>query len=179
MNRFSNILYVLSSDLCDIKELGRAITLAQENHASLTVLDIVESLPPSARMMITAATPDELKKTTINGRLERVQTILGIVGQEGVDPEVKVLFGNRAREIMSEVDENRYDLVLKSSEKAGLFRNIDKHLMRKCSIPLWLMESGGEMISDLQVPAFPGPAERDNSSSGKVKIIPGSESSVG
>ena len=143
MKRIASILYVMGSRPGDIKDLEQAIVLAKESQARVTVLDIVESLPPASRMLITAVPSGELKNSVLAGRQEQLEGLLSMIRPDGVDLRVRVLFGNRAREISHEATAGSYDVVVKQQETG----RIDKYLSRNCSTSLQLLKSDGSLAS--------------------------------
>ena len=50
VQRFKNVLVVFDKDK---ETLGRAVTLAKSNRARLTVVGVLEGLPPNARRPVT------------------------------------------------------------------------------------------------------------------------------
>lgn len=60
MRRLANILYVMDGDLNGMKALEQVMTLASEHNANLTLLDVIKSLPPATRMLITSASTGDL-----------------------------------------------------------------------------------------------------------------------
>jgi len=133
MKRFSNILLVADTAMEDSAALERAVTLAINNQASLTLIDIVDDVPADLRMAVTAVTPQELH---------------GIVVSEkrGIELKAQVLVGKPFLEIIRQVLRNKHDLVIKCAEsKASLkdefFGSTDMHLLRKCPCPVWIIKT--------------------------------------
>ncbi len=127
----------------DIKDLEQAIVLAKESQARVTVLDILDSLPPASRMLITAVPSGELKNSVLAGRQQQLEGLLAMIRPDGVDLRIRVLFGNRVREISHEATAGSYDVVVKPQEMG----RIDKYLSRNCSISLQLLKSDGSLAS--------------------------------
>ena len=67
MNRFKNILLVLNPEGNDVATVSLAVSLARRNQSDLTLISIVEDLPPEAHMWVNAL-PSE-------GLFERVMPI--------------------------------------------------------------------------------------------------------
>ena len=72
MQRFKKILFVADPVVENAAGLKRAITLALENQASLTVVGVVGDLPRDVRMAITAVTPTELMDSVVSERREKL-----------------------------------------------------------------------------------------------------------
>ena len=60
MKRFSNILLMADAALANSIALERAVALALNNQASLTLVDSVDSIPTEMQMAVTAITPRKL-----------------------------------------------------------------------------------------------------------------------
>ncbi|MGB5612386.1 MAG: universal stress protein, partial [Sedimenticolaceae bacterium] len=60
MKRFKNILLTVDFDSKQQTAVDRAVSLAKQNDACLTVFSVVKELPADARMAITSMPPQEL-----------------------------------------------------------------------------------------------------------------------
>lgn len=138
MKRLANILYIINKDLCDMKVLDQVKILANEHQATLTLLDVIESLPRSDRMSITYMPTREIRNRVVANRLNQLEELISMVGQDNDDLRPRVLFGKRSREITREAAEGGYDLVIKTPEKG----RTDKYLMHNCTCPLWVLKPG-------------------------------------
>jgi len=68
MERFSNILLLADTGLEDSNALKRALALANSNQASLTLVDVVDSVPAEMQLAITTITPAELRAVSTSKR---------------------------------------------------------------------------------------------------------------
>ena len=143
-----NMLYVMSKNLDNIKILGQVIKFAKEHSASLTLLDVIESLPRSSRMLITSVPTIDLRDDLVNNRLEELEALVARFRSDSVALRPRVRFGNQARQIAHEADEGGYDLVIKSPGKSRM----DKYLQRHCSCPVWLLKPDDYDASGQLVP---------------------------
>jgi nucleotide-binding universal stress UspA family protein len=146
MKRFSNILLIADAGADHSTALKRAVALAKNNQASLTLLDIVDSIPPELQMAITAVTPMELCDIVVTEKRKELRQIIETITDEKIAVEAKVLVGTPFIEIIRQVLGNDYDLVIKCAEGATglrdmLFGSTDMHLMRKCPCPVWIIKS--------------------------------------
>ena len=146
MKRFSNILVIADAATDHSPALKRAMALAKNNQASLTLVDIVDSVPAELRMAITAVTPEELRDIAITEKREKLDEILRTIVDEDIAVEAKVLVGKPFIEVIRQVLGNDHDLVIKCAEGAAslrdvLFGSTDMHLMRKCPCPVWIIKS--------------------------------------
>ena len=129
----------MDGDLGNMLALKQAIMLAQENQANLTLLSVVESLPKSARMLLTAITPYEITKKIVRERLDELEALVSMINQEDFTLRTRARYGNPEREIARETAENGYDLLIDISRKGAkdqrliknhrLLRNSNCHIM--------------------------------------------------
>ncbi len=146
MKRFSNILLIADAGVENSKALGRAISLASNNQASLTLVDVIDSVPTEMQLAITAVTPQELLDIVVSERLKQLESVVATGKNSGLDIEARVLVGKPFLEIIRQVLRNKHDLVIKCVDPSGtfkstLFGSTDMHLMRKCPCPVWVIKS--------------------------------------
>jgi nucleotide-binding universal stress UspA family protein len=143
VKRFSNILFVAGSGEDDSVALAQAVALANNNQATLTLVDVVDMAPTEMQMAITAVTPAELCDIVA---AEKLAALTELAGDVAIAAETKVLVGKPFMEIIREVMANGRDLIIKSVESSqsieqALFDVTDKKLLRKCPCPVWLIKS--------------------------------------
>lgn len=143
MKQFKNILLYGGTQDNGEFALRRAVQLAEENGARLTILDVLKPVPMAMRLFSGSVEPDELQKFVYSQRRDELQTLCSANVPSGVSCEVKVTVGQPAVEIIRGVLRDGYDLVLKTAEgggllQRGLFGSIGMHLMRKCPCPVWI-----------------------------------------
>ncbi len=146
MKRFSNILLITDADTDDAQAAQRAITLAKNNQADLTICAVVDSVSAETQMAITAVTPKELRDIVVAEKHAKLDEIINTFADEEIAVKAKVLVGKPFIEIIRQVLGASYDLVIKSAEgasslKNSLFGSTDMHLMRKCPCPVWIIKS--------------------------------------
>jgi nucleotide-binding universal stress UspA family protein len=142
MKRFKNILYVSERTVAQDVTVARAVSLAQNNQASLTVIDVVAEdaagigMPPGGPISV------QWMKALIDERRGSLEALVA-PHREQVDIGVEVLVGRRFIEVIRAVLRNDRDLVIKPAENPAwidtLFGSDDMHLLRKCPCPVWLM----------------------------------------
>ena len=142
------MLYVMSRDLNNIKILGQVIKFAKEHTASLTVLDVIDSLPRASRMLITAVPTADLRDNLVSTRLDEIEALVSRIGSDAIALQPRVRFGDRATEIVRAAADGAYDLVIKNPGR----RRTDRNLLRNCSCPVWLLEpdnydAAGQLIT--------------------------------
>lgn len=131
MNRFKNILVVAGDTVGSDEALDRAIRVAQENNAVLTLLEVIE---------------DQYAATGVaDERTRRLERILGPIRATGLDVRSRVRHGKIFLEVTHQVLSHKHDLVIMAAEAPGGFRDLlfgsnSLHLMRKCPCPVWVLK---------------------------------------
>jgi len=141
MKRFANILLIAGGDNWLETALERAVSLAKENQANLTVVEAIEfsaDLEVIARQQL-----DSLRSELVSKRLAELDNMVQHV-RDRVSVQTMVIHGPVFLEIIREVLRKNYDLVMKMSGGRGrltdlLAGSVDMHLLRKCPCPVWLM----------------------------------------
>jgi nucleotide-binding universal stress UspA family protein len=123
--------------------LKRAVALANNNQALLTVCAVVDAVPRDLQMAITAVTPLELQKIAISEKQVWLDEVVKSGAVAGVPLESIILVGKPFIKIIRQVLGNGHDLIIKCAEDSGgsgrmLFGSTDMHLMRKCPCPVWI-----------------------------------------
>jgi len=142
MRRFKNILYVAESSLVP-NAFDQAVDLADGNGARLTVILVLETIP-SYLTQQAAQTMRQARIAEQNAALDWMKE--RIAGR--LEIETKVVEGSLFLEVIREVLRDGRDLVIKSAGGEGeassrLIAAADKHLLRKCPCPVWLIKSAG------------------------------------
>lgn len=144
MHRFNNILCVIDAAAEQRWVLERAVALAQNQQARLTVLTVLEPVPA-----MTGIVPATVEQALRQRFADRVAAMLQRIAAAAT-PQVKVVFGRSYLEVIHEVLRHGYDLVLKPATAdtnltTVLFGSDDMHLLRKCPCPVWLLKEGGRV----------------------------------
>jgi len=144
MKRFKNILFVnVKPD--DKAAFERAVTLAVRNQATLTVVEVLETLPPEERMLINSRHNVDLMEIAAQKSSKHLESLIAPLESEGLRVDSKVLLGTPFLEIIREVLRKEHDLVIKAAEGKSqtnhmLFGSTAMHLMRKCPCPVWVIK---------------------------------------
>lgn len=121
----------------------RAVVLAENNQASLTVVSMNEYSAAATGMQDSEITPDELQALALQGHKQHLATLVEPY-QDRLSIETRALSGIPFLEIVREVLRYGYDLVIKPAETYDwldrLFSSGDMHLLRKCPCPVWLIK---------------------------------------
>ncbi len=145
MKRFSNILLVVDDRADYSAALKRATTLAKGNNAHLTVCASIDAIPNEVRMRVITITSREVLDVAVAKKQEWLSDIVRSVATEGVSIDTKVLVGKPFIEIIRQVLRDDHDLIIKCADADSglreiLFSSTDKHLMRKCPCPVWIIK---------------------------------------
>jgi universal stress protein E len=146
MKRFKNILVVLDPEDEDHLALQRAVAVARLNQASLHVLLVLEALPLEMRMLVTAVHPQALQDIVERKQRARLDKWLAPLREDGIAVTTSLEWSNTPfLAIIRTVLRHQHDLVIKTVQRvtgpgAVLFHPTDRHLMRKCPCPLWMLK---------------------------------------
>jgi len=143
VKRFKNILCVVETGEAVMPALERAVVLAENNQASLTVVHVID------RIWTGLETPDDdlitgdLQTTMASVNENQLEAIVEPY-RKRIDLQTAVLQGVPFLEIIREVLRNKRDLVIKIPQPLDwldrLFGSDDMHLLRKCPCPVWLIK---------------------------------------
>lgn len=132
MKRFKNILYVSESSVAQESALARAVSLAENNQAELTVIAVMPALGDSLQ-------------ATLDGEQRQMLEALLAPHREKLQIHLELRQGKTFLEAVRAVLRNHHDLVIKPSENPDylerLFGSDDMHLLRKCPCPVWLVKA--------------------------------------
>lgn len=145
MKRFKNILFVVTRSSGEKASLKRAVALAKQNAARLTIVDTLENLPRRTPKLQSAAGTVSLKELLMRELRQNLQAFSEPAKRQGIQVTAKILRGTPFVEIIREVVHNGRDLVMKTATGKGglremLFGTTAMHLFRKCPCPVWLLK---------------------------------------
>jgi nucleotide-binding universal stress UspA family protein len=145
MNRFKNILYVSEPLVEQTAVIERAVTLAENNQAKLTVIGVIPSLTPGIDLSGLGRISDDLQNTMVTEHQKLLETSIEPYRQK-LDIHLQVKAGKTVLEVIRAVLRDNHDLVIKPAEDIDwldmLFGSDDMHLLRKCPCPIWLIKPG-------------------------------------
>ena len=113
MKRFSNILLVVDTEAKSAVALSRAVALARNNQASLTIVSVVEEMfsePTSAALSL------ELCATLLREEHARLDNMIASVVEPDINIQSKTLVGKPFIEIIRHVLRHDHDLVIKRAD---------------------------------------------------------------
>lgn len=142
MKRFSSVIFVSEAVDHNAAAFARAVALAEQNQARLTVVDVIPEPPARLTAIVDEFSPAKLMETLREERRTALQQLTA--GAGNVEIEIEVLSGPRFLAVTQAVLRQGHDLVIKaahddSSLKEHIFGSQDTHLLRKCPCPVWLL----------------------------------------
>jgi len=143
MQRFKNILYIMGSEAENNIVFKRALLLAENNQAKLTVVSIADEISTDVKLYKTRLSSQEIQSQIIQENQKDIDNLLATFSVENrPNIESKILIGTAYLEIIREVMRGDFDLVIKAvTESNKMFGANDMHLLRKCPCPIWLHKS--------------------------------------
>ena len=141
MKSFNSILYVVENPAAESSAaVARAVSLAQNNQARLTIMHVAEE--PRLGPFAGSVKIEEFRSRLRRQATEQLSDLIRSTGNK-TDVVIDVRFGTVFVEVVREVLRSRHDLVIKTVGEGGahsfLFGGTDQHLLRKCPCPVWIM----------------------------------------
>ncbi len=143
MNRFKDILCVMETGVACQSVMQRAVTLAENNQARLTVVEVIGQVSSGIGMPKGGPIAADIQTAMVNAITKELELLVDPY-RNRIKIQTKVLTGIPFLEIIREVLRNGHDLVIKVPEAQDwidrLFGSDDMHLLRKCPCPVWLIK---------------------------------------
>ena len=143
MKHFKNILYVGEAASPSASSLARAVSLARNNQARLSVVDVVPERSAGVGMPAGGPSPAELMEAAESRCRDALDALIAASGEQ-LEIDVDVLRGRKFIELIRKVLRDGHDLVIKPAEDPSwldrLFGSEDLNLLRKCPCPVWMMK---------------------------------------
>ena len=136
MKRFKNILYLAEPGLDQTAALARAVSLAENNQARLTLLQVME--PPRAGILV------ESRPLEAQDRMAASLKALAAPWRERLAIDIQARLGTPFLVAIREVLAEGRDLIIKlASPETGLLDRLlggtDLQLLRKSPCPVWIL----------------------------------------
>ncbi|RTR05895.1 universal stress protein [Halomonas nitroreducens] len=142
MKRFKSILYVIEPSAPQEAGLARAVSLAENNQAMLTLIDVIPEEMLDLSLAPRGPSAIEFRDAVIAERRTWIESLI-LPHADRIACHIEVLTGITFIEVIRAVLRDDHDLVIKTAENPEwsrlLFGSDDMHLMRKCPCPVWLM----------------------------------------
>jgi nucleotide-binding universal stress UspA family protein len=145
MKRFKNILVVVDDEEEHEGTINRAVQLAINNRAALTLASVMENIPHQLQKLVKSKMSKDLHEDVFQWHLARLEDLLVPIREKGVQASAKVLTGKPFLEIIREVLRSGRDLVMMPQERGiglsdSVFGSTSLHLLRKCPCPVWIIK---------------------------------------
>jgi nucleotide-binding universal stress UspA family protein len=147
MSTFNNILYVSEPTVDQVASLTKAIALARQQQANLTVLEVVPRVKDKLNPLPKGVDVRALEHELVLDVEKRLAELIDAV-TEDKQIHIKVTVGKVTLETLHLVEKNGYDLVMKPVENPNwltrIFGSDDMHLIRHSPCPVWLIKGDAE-----------------------------------
>lgn len=138
---FKNILCVLHDTHDQEALVAQAMHIAQKHQAKLTVLLVLDALPPNANMIMQSfeylESQSSLSQTAKSWMDKKVAQ-----WAENYPVNGEIAIGHLYLEVIRLVVSNQFDLVVKFTENqltSSIIGAEDRNLLRKCPCPVWIL----------------------------------------
>ncbi len=143
MKRFKNILLYVGTEH-NTAAINRAIHLAMENEAILTLMDVVKPVPKGLGILVETHASTELEAQIAKDHRQELLRMASEYSDTGVAIDAIVSVGDPAQEIVRQVLANQHDLVMKTADglsaSGRIFGSVGRSLLRICPCPVWLLK---------------------------------------
>lgn len=168
MDRFKNILVAASPGSLDSTVIRRIAGFIDANRARVTLMDVVEPMPPWRRQVNVDGRTVDLEQLLVHERTAALRRHAEALG--GGDVDVHVRHGKPFIEVIEHGLEHGNDLVIvaepPSHGKGGQIGSAADimQLLRKCPLPVWVMRASttGHPVVLALVDPDPSDPERDS-----------------
>jgi nucleotide-binding universal stress UspA family protein len=147
MDRFKDILVAAAPGHIDTAVLHDTIRFANRNGARLTLLDVVDPLPPWRRSVLVEGRVIEVQELLLKDRHDRFRHVVETAGGSE-DVRIEVRTGKPFVEVIRTVLREQCDLVIVGEPEhaherhPGISAGV-MQLLRKCPVPVWAMRPRG------------------------------------
>ena len=159
---FRNILLLVDSNVLGKEACERAITLAAEENARLTILNVIEAVAERLGSPADQSSMD-LRDIDIPGRCEKLKEL--VPKQANLQFQINVVCGSPVKEMMQQVLRGRHDLVMVAEPSMATSLGFTTlKLIRKCPCPVWVISpsfANGDIRIMAAVDPDPFDADRD------------------
>lgn len=147
MKRFENILFLSNPKVKQNAAIQRAVSLAKQNDARVTVLSVIKPPRDTLHVLLPGIDLEVVQSQIVSEQQAQVEEVADRFRKEGIDVRAKVLVGIAFIEAIREVMRARHELVILAPDSkhgliSRLFGSISMHLMRKCPCPVWVVKPG-------------------------------------
>ncbi|MDJ0960219.1 MAG: universal stress protein [Acidimicrobiia bacterium] len=173
MQRFHEILVLVSSDPEMPRVIARAAELAERNRARLTLIDVVPGLGTRRLGRGSASSDIDLQALLVEARRNELEELAARVMT--VETRVVVEVGVRFAKVIERVIEYEHDLVITAPDRSESHRGLGGssttlHLLRKCPVPVWVDDPRTWGRQDVVVAIGPFPEDGEIGSLNRMLV---------
>ena len=144
MKLFKHILYVSEVSVVQELSIARAVSVAENNQADLTVIEVIPALTAGTGMLPGGHTSGELQTDMVSERRKGLESLVEPY-KDRLSIRLEVLVGKTYLEVIRTILRHKYDLLMKPAENPNfierLFGSDDMQLLRNCPCSVWLTRS--------------------------------------
>lgn len=144
MKLFKNILYVSEVSVAQGPSIARAVSVAENNQADMTVIDVIPAITVGIGTLPGGHTSDELQTAMVSERRKELESLIEPY-KDRLSIQLDVLVGKTYLEVIHAILRNKYDLLIKPTENPNFIERVfgsdDIQLLRNCPCPVWLTRS--------------------------------------
>ncbi|WP_334472150.1 universal stress protein UspE [Arsenophonus sp. PmNCSU2021_1] len=146
MANYRNLLVAIYPNQDDQPALRRAVYIVQRNGGRIKAFLPIYDLSYDMTTLLSPGERNAMRKGVISQRKVWIKQQAHYYLEAGIDIEIKVIWHNKPYEaIIQEVIADKHDLLLKMAHQndrfdAMIFTSLDRHLLRKCPCPVWMVK---------------------------------------
>jgi universal stress protein E len=156
MQQFKDILYFADGEFTPGPAFVRALALARQNQARLTLMDVTPESDIAADLIRRYGLTDDVQQSE-----QRHAALTHLAADWAGEPtlRLRVPIGNPFIEVIRAVLRDGHDLVIKPARlrtgpAQGLLGSVDMHLLRKCPCPVWIDRAGASRDAAAATPRY-------------------------
>lgn len=146
MANYRNLLVAIDPNQDDQPALRRAVYIVQRNGGHIKAFLPIYDLSYDMTTLLSPKERNAMRKGVISQQKVWIKQQAHYYLEAGIDIEIKVIWHNKPYEaIIQEVIADKHDLLLKMAHQndrfdAMIFISLDRHLLRKCPCPVWMVK---------------------------------------
>lgn len=141
MEKINNILVTLSFETKEQAEINHALTLAKLYNSKIVLFSVVPNLSTDEKRQISAMSPKERLQNIVAQREQKLIELAKKIKNKGYNANYIVRVGTPSTEVINQVIQSDYDLVIistrqRKSFKETLFGSTSNAVLRNCPTPV-------------------------------------------
>ncbi|GIU25170.1 universal stress protein UspE [Shewanella sp. MBTL60-007] len=177
MMDYQKLLVVIDPTTDKQAALARAVELASDNQAEITVFLSIFDFSYEMTSILSGHEREAMREGVVNQRKAWIEDIIEPYCKDGIKITTEVIWHNRPFEsIIKQAIEGNYDLIVKGTHehdklKSVIFTPTDWHLLRKAPVPVLLVKADEWPVAGKIVCAVNVSADDDANATLNGKII--------